>query len=73
MRITMYIDGWSMHGSMRDAGIRPYGCCDFEMLARQKTGHKGAEVRVKFFTASDWHTDKLIDKQAAPRPVWSDH
>jgi hypothetical protein len=25
MRIAMYVDGWNMHGSMKNAGIRAYG------------------------------------------------
>jgi hypothetical protein len=59
----MYIDGWNMLGSMRDADIRDYGWCDFEMLAREKTGYRDADVHVKFFTASDYHKEKIVDKQ----------
>jgi hypothetical protein len=59
----MYVDGWNMHGSMRDAHIRAYGWCDFEILVREKTGYKDADIRVKFFTASDYHKEKIVDKQ----------
>jgi hypothetical protein len=64
MRIAMYVDGWNMHGSLKNAGIREYGWCDFKLLARQQTGRATAEVAVKFFTASDKpHPEKIPDKQ----------
>jgi len=64
MRIAMYVDGWNMLGRMRAADIRDYGWCDFRVLAREVTGYKDAEVRVKFFTASDYRPERIADKQA---------
>jgi hypothetical protein len=52
-RIAMYVDGWNMLGSMKGANIRKYGWCDFELLAKQRTGHTNAVVTVKFFTSWD--------------------
>jgi hypothetical protein len=61
----MYVDGWNMHGSMKNAGIRAYGWCDFRLLTRQLTGHDDVDIGVKFFTASDTpHPKKIPDKQA---------
>jgi hypothetical protein len=48
---------------MKAAGIRAYGWCDFEKLTQTKTGYNDAAVRVKFFTASDCHKEKIFDKQ----------
>jgi hypothetical protein len=64
MRLAMFVDGWNMYGSLKSAGIRDYGWCDFRALARQQTGHADADVQVKFFTAADEpNPDKPLHKQ----------
>ena len=63
MRLAMFVDGWNMYWSLRDAKIRPYGWCDFRRLAQQTTGYPDAVVRVKFFTAEDLPNREKIDKQ----------
>ena len=69
MRLAMFVDGWNMYGSLKTAGIRGYGWCDFKALARQQTGHTDADVAVKFFTAEDRPNPEKIDKQ---QKTWSD-
>lgn len=65
MRLAMFVDGWNMYGSLKTAGIRDYGWCDFRCLARQQTGYADAIVQVKFFTAADEpNRDKPLIKQA---------
>ena len=65
VRLAMFVDGWNMYGSLKSAGIRDYGWCDFKSLARQQTGHADASVLVKFFTAADEpNRDKPLIKQA---------
>src|ERR1017187_10033943 len=52
-RLAMFVDGWNFYWSLVDAGIKPYGWCNFAMLARQQTGfgnpphrdHGDAEIR----------------------------
>lgn len=68
MRLAMFVDGWNMYWSLVDAGIRPYGWCNFGLLAQQQTGHSDAVVKVKFFTSKDQpHPEKIGNQQA----IWS--
>jgi hypothetical protein len=64
----MYVDGWNFYWALVDAGIKPYGWCDFPLLARQQTYTPDAEVSVKYFTSPDEpHHEKIADRQ---RPIW---
>ena len=63
-RIAMYVDGWNMLCSMKRAGIRKYGWCDFRLLAQQQTGCAKEDVTVKFFTSWDTpNPDRSLKKQ----------
>ena len=33
-RVAMFVDGWNFYLSLVDAGIKPYGWCDFALLAQ---------------------------------------
>ena len=64
----MYVDGWNFYWGLVGAGIKPYGWCDFPLLARQQTFMADAEVRVKYFTSADRpHEEKIADRQ---KPIW---
>ena len=64
----MYVDGWNFYGALVDAGIKPYGWCNFPLLARQQTFMADAEVAVKYFTSADRpHEEKIAHRQ---RPIW---
>jgi hypothetical protein len=64
----MYVDGWNFYGALVDAGIKPYGWCNFPLLARQQTFMTDAEVAVKYFTSADRpHEEKIADRQ---KPIW---
>lgn len=64
----MYVDGWNFYGALVDAGIKPYGWCNFPLLARQQTFMADAEVTVKYFTSPDKpHEAKIADRQ---KPIW---
>jgi hypothetical protein len=67
-RIAMYVDGWNFYWSLVGAEIKPYGWCNFPLLARQQTSMADAEVAVKYFTSADEpHKDKITDRQ---KPIW---
>lgn len=64
----MYVDGWNFYWALVDAGIKPYGWCDFPLLAKQQTLVPDAEVVVKYFTSADKpHEEKIADRQ---KPIW---
>jgi hypothetical protein len=67
-RLAMFVDGWNFYWSLVDAGIKPYGWCNFAMLARQQTGLQDATVCVKYFTSEDRpHPEKIGDRQ---KTIW---
>jgi uncharacterized LabA/DUF88 family protein len=67
-RLAMFIDGWNFYYSLVDAGIKPYGWCNFHLLARQQTFAPDADVRVKYFTSQDKpHPEKIEDRQ---KTIW---
>ena len=61
-RLSMYVDGWNFYYSLKGAGIREYGWCNFPMLAKQQTSEKDAEVKVKCFTSVDKPNKEKIDR-----------
>jgi uncharacterized LabA/DUF88 family protein len=63
----MYVDGWNFYYSLKGAGIREYGWCNFPMLAKQQTSEKDAEVKVKYFTSVDKPNKEKIDRQTS---IW---
>jgi hypothetical protein len=68
VRIAMYVDGWNFYWSLVGAGIKPYGWCNFPLLAKQQTFVADAEVAVKYFTSADRpHSEKIADRQ---KPIW---
>src|SRR5208337_4123505 len=67
-RLAMFVDGWNFYLSLVDAGIKPYGWCDFALLAQQQTRLPNAGVSVKYFTAEDKpHPEKIGDRQ---KTIW---
>lgn len=67
-RLAMFVDGWNFYWSLVDANIKPYGWCDFALLAQQQTGMLSAAVAVKYFTSADRpHPEKIADRQAT---IW---
>ena len=67
-RLAMYVDGWNFYWSLVDAGIKPYGWCNFAQLAQQQTGFPNATVNVKYFTSEDRpHPEKIFDRQ---KTIW---
>ncbi len=63
-QLAMFVDGWNFYWSLVDADIKPYGWCNFPLLARQQTGFSDAAVTVKYFTSADKpHPEKISDRQ----------
>jgi hypothetical protein len=68
MRLAIYVDGWNFYWSLVEARLKPYGWCDFPLLARQQVRQAHAEVSVKYFTSEDKpYPDKIYARQ---RPIW---
>jgi hypothetical protein len=64
----MYVDGWNFYHSLVNAHIKPYGWCDFPLLARRQTSESDSEVSVKYFTSADRpNPEKIADRQ---KPIW---
>jgi hypothetical protein len=67
-QLAMFVDGWNFYLSLRDAGIKEYGWCDFALLAKQQTQLHNASVNVKYFTAEDKpNPEKIGDRQ---KTIW---
>ena len=66
MRLAMFVDGWNMYWSLRDAKIRPFGWCDFKRLAQQTTGYADAAVRVSFLRHKTYRTAKKSTSNNGP-------
>ncbi len=63
-RVAMFVDGWNFYLSLVNAGIKPYGWCDFALLAQLQIRLPNAGVNVKYFTAEDKpHPEKIGDRQ----------
>ena len=58
-RYSMYVDGWNFYWSLVNAGIKPYGWCDFALLARNaKVVSPADDLKIKYFTAQDYNFER---------------
>jgi hypothetical protein len=67
-RLAVFVDGWNFYWSLDNADLKPYGWCNFALLAQQQTGLSNATVNVKYFTSADKpHPEKILDRQTT---IW---